>query len=75
MNAKRNEENLQPKKINRNLPRVGITMGDAAGIGTEITLKALADENLKKTCLPIVIGDFAFLQKTARDLRLDYDFV
>ena len=75
MNAKRNEENLQPKKINRNLPRVGITMGDAAGIGAEITLKALTDENLKKNCVPIVIGDFTFLQKTARDLRLDFDFV
>ncbi len=50
-------------------------MGDAAGIGAEITLKALTDENLKKICVPIVIGDFVFLQKTARDLNLDFDFV
>jgi len=50
-------------------------MGDAAGIGAEITLKALADENLKKFCVPIVIGDFVFLQKTARALKLDFDFV
>ncbi len=75
MNVKRSEENLQPKEISRNLPRIGITMGDAAGIGAEITLKALADENLKKICVPIVIGDFVFLQKTARALKLDFDFV
>lgn len=50
-------------------------MGDAAGIGAEITLKALADESLREICLPIIIGDAAFLKKTARDLRLEFDFV
>ena len=75
VNVKGNEENLQPKEISRNLPRIGITMGDAAGIGAEIILKALTDENLKRICVPIIIGDFVFLQKTARNLKLDFDFV
>jgi len=75
VNVKGNEENLQPQEISYNLPRIGITMGDAAGIGAEITLKTLADENIKKVCVPIIIGDFVFLQKTARDLKLDFDFV
>jgi len=57
------------------LPRVGITMGDAAGIGAEITLKSLLDETIKKVCSPIVIGDAAFLKKTADDLGLPVDFV
>ncbi len=57
------------------LPRVGITMGDAAGIGAEITLKALADESLKSVCSPIVIGDARHLEKTARDLELKLEFV
>jgi len=57
------------------LPRVGITMGDAAGIGAEITLKALADDDVKKICVPIIIGDLAFLQKTAEDLGLKFEFV
>ncbi|HXG86431.1 MAG TPA: 4-hydroxythreonine-4-phosphate dehydrogenase PdxA [Pyrinomonadaceae bacterium] len=57
------------------LSRVGITMGDAAGIGAEIILKALADEKIKKICTPIVIGDLSFLRKTARDLGLEFDFV
>ncbi len=57
------------------LPRVGITIGDAAGIGAEITLKALADEDLRKVCVPVIIGDAAFLRKTARNLDLKFDFV
>lgn len=50
-------------------------MGDAAGIGAEITLKALADENLRKICQPVIIGDAAFLKKTAESLRLPFEFV
>lgn len=44
------------------LPRIGITMGDAAGIGPEIVLKALSDESLRLTCRPLIIGDLAYLQ-------------
>ena len=50
-------------------------MGDAAGIGAEIVLKALADENLKKICQPVIIGDAEFLTKTAQNLNLKFDFV
>ena len=57
------------------LPRVAITMGDAAGIGPEITLKALADKSLEKICLPIIIGDAAFLRKTSNVLGLAGDFL
>lgn len=59
---------------NLSLPRIGITMGDAAGIGAEITLKALADEALLKICSPIIIGDADFLFRAARDLNLEIDF-
>ena len=51
-----------------------MTMGDAAGIGAEITLKALADEALLKMCSPIIIGDADFLFRTARDLNLEIDW-
>jgi len=51
-----------------------VTMGDAAGIGAEITLKALADEALLKMCSPIIIGDADFLFRTARDLNLEIDW-
>ena len=58
----------------KNLPRIGITMGDAAGIGPEISLKAVADKNIGKLCLPIIIGDARFLLHTAKDLGLEIEF-
>ena len=58
-----------------NLPTIGITMGDAAGIGPEITLKALSDTNLRKICRPVIIGDTALLQKTALALNLEFEFI
>lgn len=39
------------------LPRVGITMGDAAGIGSEIAAKMLVHDGIGEFCTPIVIGD------------------
>ena len=57
------------------MPRVAITMGDAAGIGAEITLKALTDENISKNCSVIIVGDAAYLKKTAKDLGLEFEFV
>ncbi len=50
-------------------------MGDAAGIGAEITLKALTDESIRQICVPVIIGDAAFLQKTSDELGLKFDFV
>lgn len=45
------------------LPIIGITMGDPAGIGPEILLKALQNKDIYKICRPIVIGSFGLLQK------------
>ena len=56
------------------LPRVGITMGDAAGIGPEIVLKSLLDKSIGSVCQPVIIGDAAVLRQTALDLRLDLEF-
>jgi len=38
-------------------PRVGITMGDAAGIGPEITVKCLRASDVYEMCDPVVLGD------------------
>lgn len=38
-------------------PIVGITMGDPAGIGPEIALKALSDSTLYDRCRPLLVGD------------------
>ena len=45
-----------------NKPKIGITMGDAAGIGPEIIVKALAQKNVYLLCQPIVIGSPAIFQ-------------
>ena len=66
------ENSLQHQS--KNLPRIGITMGDAAGIGPEICLKAVADKNIGKLCLPVIIGDARFLRQTAKDLDLEIEF-
>lgn len=47
-------------------PILGITMGDPAGIGAEITVKALQKEELYKQCTPIVFGDYAAIADANR---------
>jgi 4-phospho-D-threonate 3-dehydrogenase / 4-phospho-D-erythronate 3-dehydrogenase len=44
-------------------PRIAITMGDAAGIGPEITVKSLADASATRSCIPIVLGDARVLER------------
>lgn len=44
-------------------PIVGITMGDPAGNGPEITVKALSHFDLYERCCPIVIGDSKILKQ------------
>ncbi|MFH0861125.1 MAG: 4-hydroxythreonine-4-phosphate dehydrogenase PdxA [Candidatus Altiarchaeota archaeon] len=45
------------------LPKIGITIGDPAGIGSEITAKMLTYENVTKMCTPIIIGDAKVVQQ------------
>jgi 4-hydroxythreonine-4-phosphate dehydrogenase len=44
-------------------PRIAITMGDAAGIGPEITVKSLADPAAAGWCIPVVLGDARILER------------
>jgi len=56
-------------------PIIGITMGDPAGIGPEITVKALANEAVYSRCIPVVLGDHEALRLalacTHSELRLN----
>jgi 4-hydroxythreonine-4-phosphate dehydrogenase len=38
-------------------PRIAITMGDAAGVGPEVIMKALAHAEVYALCRPLVVGD------------------
>jgi 4-hydroxythreonine-4-phosphate dehydrogenase len=51
-------------------PRIAITMGDGAGVGPEIVVKALSDEQLYADSRPLVIGDPARLEEAARICRV-----
>ena len=60
--------------MSNQLPRVGITIGDPAGIGAEVVLKTVAELSAQNVCLPVIIGDAAFLRETAEQLDLPYDY-
>lgn len=46
-------------------PLLAITMGDPAGVGPEIVVKALSREELYERCRPLVIGDKSILKRAA----------
>jgi 4-hydroxythreonine-4-phosphate dehydrogenase len=52
-------------------------MGDPAGIGPEVVLKAVAEEEIRRVCVPLIIGDAQLLAHTARklDLQSGYDII
>jgi 4-hydroxythreonine-4-phosphate dehydrogenase len=51
------------------VPVLGITMGDPAGVGPEITAKALAHAEVTAACRPVVIGDRSVMAATLALLR------
>ncbi|MEN2994767.1 MAG: 4-hydroxythreonine-4-phosphate dehydrogenase PdxA [Thermodesulfovibrio sp.] len=53
--------------------RIAITMGDPAGVGPEIIVKAFAQEDIYKICNPIVIGDRAVIKEVIKALGMDFD--
>ena len=71
----RSDSALNP--TGRPKPRVGITMGDPAGIGPEVVLKAVAEEEVRGFCTPIIIGNAEVLAHNARtlDLQCGYEIV
>ena len=60
--------------VDYSVPVIGITMGDAAGIGPEVILKALCDNEVLECARPLVIGDLDHLEKLANSLGLSISF-
>jgi 4-hydroxy-L-threonine phosphate dehydrogenase PdxA len=44
-------------------PIIAVTMGDAAGIGPEVIIKALAFGKTHAICRPLVIGESSIMQE------------
>lgn len=53
-------------------PVLAITMGDPAGIGPEISIKAFTTRGLYKECRPLLIGNADVLEKVKSVLGIDF---
>jgi 4-hydroxythreonine-4-phosphate dehydrogenase len=56
------------------LPIIGITLGDVAGIGPEIILKALSSLEVYDFCRPLVVGNLSTLEAVRKSLGLSLKF-
>jgi len=54
-------------------PTIGVTMGDPAGIGPEITLKTVADPEVRESARLVVLGDLDHLRSLADRFGIDVD--
>ncbi len=48
-------------------PQIGITLGDPAGIGPEICLRALREPSVLAECVPVLFGDAGVLHRLAHN--------
>lgn len=53
---------------------ISISMGDPAGVGPEVLVKALADKKLRERVRPLVFGDRDILAKAASNCQAPLDF-
>jgi 4-hydroxythreonine-4-phosphate dehydrogenase len=54
----------------QNQKPTAVVIGDALGIGPEITVKALADPRIYRACQPLLIGDRKIIEKAIHRSRL-----
>lgn len=56
-------------------PRIGITMGDPAGIGPEVVVKALNSPKITRSCIPVIFGSYEIIsqiaKKYAKNLKIE----
>lgn len=51
-------------------PLIALTMGDAAGIGPELVVRAATDESLRMQCRMVAVGHPAVLQRAVQHLQV-----
>jgi 4-hydroxythreonine-4-phosphate dehydrogenase len=59
--------------IKNNLPTVAISVGDPAGIGPELALKAAKSKEVRNICTPLIVGDPKILKEQARLSGIPWD--
>ncbi|MEM1602191.1 MAG: 4-hydroxythreonine-4-phosphate dehydrogenase PdxA [Candidatus Bathyarchaeia archaeon] len=55
-------------------PVIGVTIGDPASIGPEISIKASLEPRVLRACVPVLIGDLDVLREVSGRLGLNADF-
>ena len=58
----------------KRIPIIGITLGDPAGVGSEILAKMLTYEKVTDLCIPIVIGNAKVFQQGLDIINSDLKF-
>ena len=61
------------RRMGTQLPRIAITSGDPAGVGPELCLRFVSDDESKakrKQCQPIIFGDAVVFRRVAEKLSL-----
>jgi 4-phospho-D-threonate 3-dehydrogenase / 4-phospho-D-erythronate 3-dehydrogenase len=56
------------------LPQLGITTGDPAGVGPEISLRAAQEESLQAVCRLVLFGSWEILRSRSEKLGLPFAF-
>src|SRR5512136_986003 len=54
-------------------PILAITMGDPAGVGSEIAVRALSDPETYRICRPLVVGDESVMKAAAEGTRISLE--
>lgn len=58
------------RKQMKTRPILGLTMGDPAGIGPELCLRAMREPAVLERCVPVLFGDVGVLEQVLRRTRL-----
>lgn len=63
-------QNEQPQDAR---PRIGMTIGDVAGIGPELIVRACADERVRRIARPVAFGHDAVFRQAAALCGVEFD--
>jgi 4-hydroxythreonine-4-phosphate dehydrogenase len=58
------------KTVVKHRPLIGITMGDGAGVGPEIIVKALTDKEMYDYCRPLIVGDKGIMERAVSIVKV-----
>ena len=50
-------------------PVLAVTLGDAAGTGPELIAKAFGEMEVRKVCLPVVVGSAEVMREAVKIVR------